>query len=315
MWLRTSRLIFLIQSNYGFESILRSTMSQYLLIRMIAIATCIWIMMLFFLIRKKFRKTAIVFGVVFGLCVWIRFVEPSMIHVKYETIDLWVWKRVVVIADLHLWVYKSQNYLSRVIQKINAIEDSSMILIAWDFLNNALPRQPLDELFGPLAQVRVPWYAVMWNHDLWYPWEDRGDELTAVLQWLWGSVIDNQIIPFEDRTLVGLWSNFAGNDDVTVLEDLESDNSVVVLTHNPDTISKYPKDIVDLTIVGHTHCGQVRIPWLYESYRRSIMPTAGDFDCWLTQEDTTQLFITPWIGEVGLPIRFFNPPTLSVLDL
>jgi predicted MPP superfamily phosphohydrolase len=75
----------------------------------------------------------------------------------------------------------------------------------------------------------------------------------------------------------------------------------VVLAHNPDTISKYDlldsETLPDLTVVGHTHCGQIRLPVIYPMIYRSILPTEGDFDCGLTRHKIngvdTQLFITP----------------------
>lgn len=64
-------------------------------------------------------------------------------------------------------------------------------------------------------------------------------------------------------------------------------------------------------MAGHTHGGQLRIPFLY----KKAIPTEGDFDRGLSQEDTTLLFTTAGVGETALPMRLFNPPCIDVLRL
>jgi hypothetical protein len=194
--------------------------------------------------------------------------------------------------------------------------DVDRVMIAGDFLNEPLPRQSLEELFAPLWDIQRPWYVVMGNHDTWSPWEDKQQELSVLVEQLWWNAIDNSIVSFDTWTLVWLWSHMSWRDSLEIVNTVDADWPVVVLAHNPDSTLRYSDTSrVDLTLVGHTHCGQVRIPWVYEKYRSMIIPTVGDFDCGWTQEQYTQLFITPWLGEMTLPIRLFNPPTISVLDI
>lgn len=290
-------------------------MIQYIFYRGINIATILWIVLLIFLLRKKYWKSTLLFGCVFLLAVRMRFVEPYVIAIEYQNIDVWVGEKVVLIADMHLGVYKSEKYLERVVQKVNTL-DVDRVMIAWDFLNQPLPWQSLEQLFGVLWELKKPWYAVMGNHDTWAPWEDREEELAVLLEALWWEVIDNEIVPFEWWTLVWLGSHMSWRDSTELLENISYEWPVVVLAHNPDSTLWYSeRSRVDITMVGHTHCGQVRIPWLYEAYRKFIIPTIGDFDCGWTQEEYTQLFITPGLGEMTLPIRLFNPVTISVLQL
>jgi uncharacterized protein len=70
------------------------------------------------------------------------------------------------------------------------------------------------------------------------------------------------------------------------------ENNVVVITHNPDTTRLYTNAIADVTLAGHTHCGQIRIPFLY----KYLIPVKGradeKYDCGYYKTDETQLFIT-----------------------
>lgn len=127
--------------------------------------------------------------------------------------------------------------------------------------------------------------------------------------------LQNDVIELSGFYLVGLGEHTGGEDNVRMLDEFDQSDTVVVLTHNPDTTLNYRNNNADLTIVGHTHCGQIRPPLLYPLIRRWYVPVEGDFDCGLTEEKRTTLFITPGVGEVGLPMRFFAPPTIDILHL
>ncbi len=85
----------------------------------------------------------------------------------------------------------------------------------------------------------------------------------------------------------------------------------MVFTHNPDTTLSYRKNIADLTIAGHTHGGQIRLPLIY----KFAIPCKGDFDQGLYQSTTGKTFVTSGLGEVGLPMRLGIPPVIDILEL
>jgi len=102
---------------------------------------------------------------------------------------------------------------------------------------------------------------------------------------------------------------------VRLLKNFHVVNNVIVLTHNPDTVLNYNNYNADITLVGHTHCGQIRLPLIHDRLRPYIYPVEGDFDCGYKRTKYTQLFITPGLGEVIVPLRRRNPPTISVIEL
>lgn len=91
--------------------------------------------------------------------------------------------------------------------------------------------------------------------------------------------LENDAIDLIDMVLIGLGDRDAGNDDTRVIDRFLPENNVVVITHNPDTVRAYTNTIADVTLVGHTHCGQIRLPYLY----KFLIPTKGSvqekFDC------------------------------------
>lgn len=245
-----------------------------------------------------------------------RFIEPNQVTIQEYNIGVWANTTVALISDIHLWVYKDQTYLQNVVTVINNREDVDMVMIAWDFLYNPISGQTIEELVAPLKDLQKPIYAVLWNHDVGVPWDPTIRlPLVRALEDNWVVILNNDIIWVNNFFLVWIWSYMAWESDTRILDQVLEDESVIVLTHNPDVVNNYPHNKVDLTLAWHTHCGQVRLPLIYNAIRTKILPVEGDFDCGLTEEDNTTLFITPWLWEVMLPIRFNNPPTISILHI
>ena len=82
----------------------------------------------------------------------------------------------------------------------------------------------------------------------------------------------------------------------------------MLITHNPDVFPDVPTH-VSLTIAGHTHGGQVDIPWFgtpvtVSMYRKGHIVESG-----------RHLFVTTGVGTSIAPIRFRVTPELVILSL
>lgn len=138
-------------------------------------------------------------------------------------------------------------------------------------------------------------------------------------------MIDNKIkaIEFNNSLIqfIGLEDIWVGSPDFSVLDDI-SDNKIdlsILIAHNPDTvydIKDYFSEEKDyfrpnLMISGHTHAGQIRLPWIY----KHMIPSAHGFDKGFYNIFKTDIFVTPGVGNVVLPLRLFNFPEISVLNI
>jgi predicted MPP superfamily phosphohydrolase len=85
---------------------------------------------------------------------------------------------------------------------------------------------------------------------------------------------------------------------------------VLIATHNPDLFPSVPERVA-LTLAGHTHGGQVYIPFI----GRLIVPSRyGErFAIGHVVEGGRHLFVTPGVGTSIVPVRFLVPPEVSVL--
>jgi predicted MPP superfamily phosphohydrolase len=87
---------------------------------------------------------------------------------------------------------------------------------------------------------------------------------------------------------------------------------MIALTHNPDILPRLPT-LLQLTLAGHTHGGQVNIPLL----GRRIVPSefGQRYAAGHIEEAGKHLFVTTGIGTSVFPVRFRVRPEIAVLTL
>ena len=119
----------------------------------------------------------------------------------------------------------------------------------------------------------------------------------------------------------GLW--LAGVDDmvegepdlVQALAQVPDDATVMLLTHNPDLAYSSPAQRVNLTLAGHTHGGQVVLPWLGAVHTQGTLLSrhhpAGYFD---DLPGGGQMIVSRGMGE-STPLRFRCLPEIVIIDL
>ena len=264
--------------------------------------------------QPRFRWLAVVSLLASVVFIWSRFLEPQIIRVQDTTLTgVSVDADIVLISDIHLGVYKDRAFLERVVDRINALPVQA-VAIAGD-LTYEPQGHSLDALFAPLARLDVPVYAVLGNHDQQAPGPDIDARLRAALRTHGVRIIEGEIVTAHGVRWAGLGDRWARKDDPAFLRTSPSPLPTLVLAHNPDSATALSPSEANLVLAGHTHGGQIRIPWLY----RHVIPSAHGFDKGEQMatgiDGDVRVFTTTGLGEIGLPMRLFNPPTIDVLHL
>jgi len=178
----------------------------------------------------------------------------------------------------------------------------------------------LDRVFRMLAQS-APTYAVVGNHDC-GTGRKSGNSSQAIRDLLQSSgvnVLHNLSSTVELKngaklSLVGtadIW-NIAEFLPATAFEQVDEDLPVVALIHNPDAKSVLAEKPWDLMLSGHTHGGQVLLPFVHP-YWLPVMDARYIAGLYVLDQGR-QLFITRGVGS-SKGIRFRCRPEVSVLDL
>ena len=132
-------------------------------------------------------------------------------------------------------------------------------------------------------------------------------------------VLNNEAILLErersELAVVGVDDPYTGADDLNeALGGLGAYRGpTVLLAHSPQIIDE-AREVVDVVLAGHTHGGQVRLPFLGplavplpRRYRK--------YDQGLFVEGGTKMYVSRGVGLSVLPVRFMCPPEVVLIEL
>ena len=227
---------------------------------------------------------------------------------------------VALLSDIHYDPYFSAHPLHAAIPRVNSLHPD-LIVLTGDFVTLPLVGDDRKAAFAAepcarlLRQLTAPYglWAVLGNHD-------EGTDhkhVTHALQAENIQVLANQSQAIE-RDGARIW--LAGVNDVLsrtadlpkTLRGVPSGESVILLAHEPDFADEVANFPVDLQLSGHSHGGQVRIPFLPPLY----LPNLAKKYVWGTYRlGPLTLYTTAGLGTIGVPVRLNCPPEITLLTL
>jgi hypothetical protein len=226
--------------------------------------------------------------------------------------------RLVVMADLQpAGPIESLESIAAIVDRMNA-EEGDLVLLLGDYVSTRRLSTGFIDPYDTvpiLGRLEAPLgvYAVLGNHDWWWDGpemrrlltdqgitvlEDAGERVEAGAQSLWIAGLSDPVTQAYDLG--------------ATLAQVGTDAPILLLTHTPDVFPDVPAE-VGLTLAGHTHGGQVDLPFL----GRPIVPSRfGErFAYGLIEEAGRRLYVTSGIGTAIIPVRFRVPPEIVVLTL
>ena len=222
--------------------------------------------------------------------------------------------RIVHLTDLHYGALVPLAVIRYVVSKANQIPRDAIVCTG-DYVHERQATGQIDVVWPQLAQLVAPAgvYSVLGNHDHWADtgrsqhWlEESGQDLRhrAV-----SIVRDGQRI-----WLVGagdLWEDHVSVDELCA--GVPEDECRILLAHNPDTADTDYTTRVDLILSGHTHGGQVVLPFVGPP----VLPVRNRaYSSGLVRSPRgTPVFISRGIGWAVYPVRFNCLPEIAILEL
>jgi len=117
-----------------------------------------------------------------------------------------------------------------------------------------------------------------------------------------------------DIYLAGIDDVFEGQPNIqNALADIPDDATKILLSHNPDILDDPASRQFDLILSGHTHGGQIVLPWLGAAHTQSFHLDRHEAAGYL-KRDNTQIYISRGVGE-GIPLRFGAKPQITLLTV
>lgn len=221
--------------------------------------------------------------------------------------------RLVLLSDVHAGnVVGTPARLARVVAQVNALKPD-LVLIAGDFTpgEESIDAATATASLAPLKQLRARLgvVAVPGNHD---HWTGLG-AVRAALGAAGVTLLANQATVRGPLAIAAVDDEYSEHARTapTIAAARRLRGAKLVLTHSPDIALQLPPDF-PLLLAGHTHCGQVVIP-----FHGSLDPVSrydDRFRCGVIREGSRTVIVTAGIGG-SLPFRLNAPPDLWLLTL
>ncbi|MGA8597720.1 MAG: metallophosphoesterase [Bryobacteraceae bacterium] len=99
----------------------------------------------------------------------------------------------------------------------------------------------------------------------------------------------------------------------SALASIPDDKFKILLAHAPELYDQAAEKAIHLYLCGHTHGGQIRIPWVGPVIRNSACPRSYSHGYW--RHKGMQGYTSAGIGCSTLPVRFNCPPEIVLIEL
>ena len=279
------------------------------------------------------KKTKWLFVILAAGVVWLAYasLETRWVKITRVTIEShdipasFDEKRIVFVSDIHYGAYMSRDRAIKLVQRINAIHPD-IIILGGDY--SSREEKYIIPIFDELRNLKSRYgvFGVMGNHDYFV----NGDLTLKMMDRNGIKICDNKsywVKILKDSIKIGGVDDPEGGIQVldSTIHDVHRKDFCILISHRPDYVKQMNTDLVDLTLSGHTHGGQVTFFGLWAP----ILPSDNGLWASLTfsrenqkycyglfqRNAILQSYITSGIGTRSPHFRFFRLPEIAVLEL
>ena len=234
-------------------------------------------------------------------------IEPYWIEVTHHTISAPLASPIKIahLTDLHTY-----GLGRRELKMLEVLKDEQpdLIAITGDSIsvssNYPGLRDVLSQMHAPLGV-----WIVRGNHEDWYPIKDEQEfyKFAGTTLLLNSS---REVCP--GVWLVGFDDLFGGKPDADKgFGGVPEPAYKIALFHSP-TFIESAAGRCDLALAGHTHGGQVRIPFVGPLW---LPPFSGEFVAGWFEREGTRMYVSRGVGTSILDVRFLSRPEIAIITV
>ncbi len=222
---------------------------------------------------------------------WIRLTHLDFRHIGAK-------KKIIHFSDFH---FKGNRFFAdRVINKINKYQPD-IVVFTGDIVENK-NKKYLPEALEYITQIKYPTFGIFGNHD---PKNYKSiQKFKQAFKSTGGDFFINEKIDLGSFVLHGAYN-------IKAFDDIEN-KPKILLCHYPIVGNKKIEQPYDLVLCGHSHGGQVRFPFIGAPV---LPPAVGRYVKGLYQSNIGPLYVNVGVGTFFIPVRFFCPPEITVIQI
>jgi predicted MPP superfamily phosphohydrolase len=234
-------------------------------------------------------------------------VEPRWLRIAHHELAVRVPRAILVahLSDLHT---KGLGRLERALLDAIDAAHPDVIVVTGDVVDDG-DLERARPVFERLHAPRGTW-VVSGNWEIWRPTSPEEGRFYASVGARW---LRNEAARLDEGVwIVGLDDPYAGFPDARrALAEVPSGVFRLAIFHAPIAFDALAPSI-DVAFAGHTHGGQVRLPWIGALVRP---PGSGAYDeGWYARGDA-RMHVSRGLGTSLLPVRFYCRPELALIRL
>ncbi|HTA29853.1 MAG TPA: metallophosphoesterase [Candidatus Cybelea sp.] len=238
-------------------------------------------------------------GLVWADAKWL---EPQW--VKVRSIRLTQEKpshRIIQITDIH---FKGDRpYLESVVRKVNALSPDA-VCFTGDLIEK---KEFAAEALRLMEGIKAPLYGVPGNHDFWSH-TDFADFAKSFARTGGAWLMDSQAMTADGKLQIAGATCLRGA-PITLTPRTGTKN--ILLLHYP-LLAEQVRKKFDLLLAGHSHGGQVRLPF----FGALVLPYwVGRYQVGMFHLPAGPLYVNPGLGWLVTPIRFNCRPEITVFEM
>jgi predicted MPP superfamily phosphohydrolase len=272
--------------------------------------------------RRSFVLIAALAVLIVGGGIWAFWLEPASLTVVEDRVTI-PWRgsgplRIALLTDLHIGSpFNGIDKLRDVVRRTNAANPDIICLLGDLVIQGVVGGRfvPPEEIAAELQPLhaRSGTFAVLGNHDGWFD----HDRVARAVTNAGITIVEERAVRVHTSAglvwIAGVSDLWTGVHDVKVALASVTDNEpVLLMTHNPDVFPTVP-DRVSLTLAGHTHGGQVLLPFV----GRPIVPSrfGQRYAAGHVIEGNRHMYVGTGVGTSIVPVRFRVPPTVVIVRI
>ena len=228
--------------------------------------------------------------------------------------------KIVQFSDTHLGFHYSLHQLTKVVDRINKL-NPDVVFFTGDLMDEPNKYNHYEEIIPILSNLKAPFgkYSIYGNHD-------HGGYGTDIYREIMNNsgfvLLQNQhqeikLLDGSSIYIIGLDDAMLGKPDIEMaVTGIPVDSYNILLAHEPDLADAALPFNIQLQISGHSHGGQVKIPFVgplitppySEKYYEGFYELGID-------DQTLTLYVNRGLGTTRLPFRFLSKPELTMFTL
>ncbi len=264
--------------------------------------------------RRRFLSLGIagVAGTVVADSVWYEPQALQLEKIAFPTSSTGGSIRLLQVSDLHLSSFNS--YFARVAKQVADLQPD-LIVLTGDYLEE---ERNIRGVLSFLKELKATHgiYAVQGNWEYWSRLE--GENLRRHFAGAGVKLLINERadLDIKGRALSIFGLDYpSSNDHLHQLQkEVDPQRFNLLLSHVPAFSHEQLNEHINLVLSGHTHGGQVRLPFLPPFYlpRYSGRFVAGFYQ---VSQHRIPLYVSRGVGTSVLPLRFFCRPEIGLFEL